>query len=111
MRLTVFVPDERIRGLLGDQLEVVDSIDKADLVIVDANTVRTSATEHRAPLTSRERQVVQLLAEGKPMKQVANLLHLSTRTVAFHKYGVMRKLGLNSSAELIRLAVAEGLVA
>jgi len=111
MRLTVFVPDEKIRGLLGDQLEVVDSIEKADLVIVDATTVRASTTEHRAQLTSRERQGVQLLAEGKPMKQVANLLHLSTRTVAFHKYGVMRKLGLNSSAELVRLAVAEGLVA
>ena len=88
----------------------MESIHKADLVILDASTVRGSL-EHRAQMTSREREVVQLLAEGKPMKEVANLLHLSTRTVAFHKYGVMRKLGLNSSAELVRLAVAEGLVA
>jgi len=109
-RLTVFVADERVRGLLGDGLEIVESIQKADLVILDAGSVR-GPSEHRAQMTSREREVVQLLAEGKPMKEVANLLKLSTRTVAFHKYGVMRKLGLNSSAELVRLAVAEGLVA
>ena len=109
-RLTVFVADVRVRGLLGEELETVDSIEKADLVILDAASVRGSS-EHRAHMTTREREVVQLLAEGKPMKEVANLLKLSTRTVAFHKYGVMRKLGLNSSAELVRLAVAEGLVA
>ena len=65
----------------------------------------------QAQLTTREREVVQLLAQGKLMKQVADLLKVSTRTVAFHKYGVMRKLGLRSSAELVRLAIAEGLVA
>jgi len=61
-------------------------------------------------LTPREREVVQLLAEGKLMKQVADLLNVSPRTVAFHKYGVMRKLGLHSSAELVRMAVSEGLI-
>ena len=72
---------------------------------------RCESDRQEAYLTSREREVVQLLAEGRPMKQVANLLNVSTRTIAFHKYGVMRKLGLNSSAELIRLAVSQGLVA
>ncbi len=73
---------------------------------------RGECEEGQSPqLTSREREVIQLLAEGRPMKQVADLLKVSTRTVAFHKYGVMRKLGLRSSAELVRLAVAEGLVA
>ena len=110
-RPTVFVPDEKIRGLLGEQFEIVEGIENADLVILDAATVRGSTPEHRAQMTTREREVVQLLAEGKPMKEVANLLKLSPRTVAFHKYGVMRKLGLSSSAELVRLAVAEGLVA
>jgi DNA-binding NarL/FixJ family response regulator len=62
-------------------------------------------------LTTREKEVVGLLAQGKLMKQVADLLNVSTRTVAFHKYGVMRKLGLHSSAELVRMAVSEGLVA
>ena len=62
-------------------------------------------------LTTREAEVIQLLAQGKLMKQVADLLHVSPRTVAFHKYGVMRKLGLRSNAELVRLALAKGLVA
>ena len=62
-------------------------------------------------LTTREREVVQLLAEGKVMKEAAVLLNVSTRTIAFHKYTVMRKLGLRSSAELVRLAIAQGLVA
>jgi DNA-binding NarL/FixJ family response regulator len=66
---------------------------------------------HPAQLTAREKEVVQLLAQGKAMKQVADQLKVSTRTVAFHKYGVMRKLGLHSSAELVRMAVSEGLVA
>jgi DNA-binding NarL/FixJ family response regulator len=61
-------------------------------------------------LTPREKQVVRLLAEGKAMKQAAAVLNVSTRTIAFHKYGVMRRLGLHSSAELIRLAVSQGLV-
>jgi DNA-binding NarL/FixJ family response regulator len=64
-----------------------------------------------AHLTTREKEVVQLLAAGKLMKQVADQLNVSTRTVAFHKYGVMRKLGLRSSADLVRMAVAQGLVA
>ena len=69
---------------------------------------RRPKTSH---LTSREREVVQLLAEGKVMKEAAVLLNVSTRTIAFHKYTVMRKLGLRSSAELVRLAISQGIVA
>jgi DNA-binding NarL/FixJ family response regulator len=70
-----------------------------------------NADGHLAHLTTREREVVRLLAQGKLMKQVAAALKVSTRTVAFHKYGVMKKLGLQSSADLVRLAVSQGLVA
>ena len=66
--------------------------------------------QDRAELTPREREVVQLLAEGRLMKEAAALLSVSTRTIAFHKYMAMRKLGIRSSAELIRRAVAEHLV-
>ena len=61
-------------------------------------------------LTPRQREVIQLLAEGKQMKQAAAMLHVSIRTIAFHKYGVMRKLQLRSSADLVRLAVSQHLV-
>jgi DNA-binding NarL/FixJ family response regulator len=56
-------------------------------------------------LSSREREIVQLLAEGKSNKQVAALLHISTRTVENHRAKVMEKLTLRSFSELVRYAV------
>lgn len=56
-------------------------------------------------LTPRQREVVQLLAEGKSMKEVANVLNVKERTVAFHKYRVMEKLNLGTSAELVQFAI------
>ena len=61
-------------------------------------------------LTPRQREVVQLLAEGRVMKEIASLLGVTPRTVAFHKYSIMRQLGLKSSAELVQYAVKHGLV-
>jgi DNA-binding NarL/FixJ family response regulator len=60
--------------------------------------------------TSRQYEVIQLLAEGKAMKEVAASLNITERTVAFHKYGVMRKLGLKTTADLIRYVVKNGIV-
>lgn len=49
--------------------------------------------------------MLQLLAEGKSMKEVASILEISTGTVAFHKYKMMEKLGLKSNAELLEYAI------
>jgi len=62
-------------------------------------------------LTDRQREVLQLLAEGKGMKQIGDILHMKTRTVAFHKYRMMEVLGAQSSAELVRYAVRNHIVA
>ena len=56
-------------------------------------------------LTFRQREVVQLLAEGKCMKEAASVLNVSTRTIAFHKYRIMKQLGLKTSADLIQFAI------
>lgn len=56
-------------------------------------------------LTPRQREVIQLLAEGKSMKEVADVLNVTPRTVAFHKYRVMDELNLNTTAELIQFAI------
>jgi DNA-binding NarL/FixJ family response regulator len=61
-------------------------------------------------LTSRQREVLQLLAEGRSMKEAAAVLHVSARTVAFHKYRMMEQLQVHSTAALIQFAVREGLV-
>jgi DNA-binding NarL/FixJ family response regulator len=62
-------------------------------------------------LTERQREILQLLAEGKVMKEIAYTLNLATRTVAFHKYRIMDVLGTKSNAELVRYAVRNHLVA
>jgi DNA-binding NarL/FixJ family response regulator len=62
-------------------------------------------------LTQRQREVLQLLAEGKVMKEVSNILHMSTRTVAYHKYRMMEVLGAKSTAELVKYAVKNHIVA
>jgi DNA-binding NarL/FixJ family response regulator len=73
-----------------------------------------SLTQQRMPghaLTDRQREVLQLLAEGKSMKEAAAILDLTPRTVAFHKYRMMEQLRLKTSAELVKFAVREGVVA
>jgi DNA-binding NarL/FixJ family response regulator len=62
-------------------------------------------------LTARQREVLQLLAEGKSMKEVAAILDLAPRTVAFHKYRMMEQLKLKTSAELVKFAMRAGVVA
>jgi DNA-binding NarL/FixJ family response regulator len=62
-------------------------------------------------LSSREREVLQLLAEGKSMKEAAALLDISPRTVEFHKYRIMELLRVKTNAELVQKAITLGLIA
>jgi len=62
-------------------------------------------------LTARQTEVLQLLAEGRLMKEVGAVLGLTTRTVAFHKYRIMEALGVKTNAELIQFAVKNHVVA
>ena len=62
-----------------------------------------------AQLTARQREVVRLLAKGHTMKEAAALLHVTPRTIAFHKYRVMEAHGLTSNAQLFRFAIQQGL--
>ena len=63
-----------------------------------------------AELTTRQREVLQLLAEGRSMKEVGSILNVAPRTVAFHKYRMMEQLRLKTSAELVQFAVKQGVV-
>lgn len=60
-------------------------------------------------LTPRQRDVLRLIVEGRRMKEIASILDLSARTVETHKYEMMRVLGVQSTAELVALAVKRGL--
>jgi DNA-binding NarL/FixJ family response regulator len=61
-------------------------------------------------LTSRQREVLQLLAEGHSMKEAAEILNVRPRTVAYHKYRIMNELGVETNAELVQYAVKSGIV-
>lgn len=76
------------------------------------STVPTSSSLTASErLTDRQREVVQLLAEGKSMKEAANLLNMTARTVAFHKYRIMKVLNLKNSAELVQYAIRNHIIA
>lgn len=76
--------------------------------LVDA--CKVAAARASDYLTARERQVVQLVAEGKSTKQIAGLLKITPKTAEFHRMRVMKKLDLHDVASLVRYAIREGLI-
>ena len=75
-----------------------------------ASLMHPAEQQPRQALTPRQREVLQLLAEGRSMKEVASVLDLTPRTVAFHKYRMMEQLGVGTTAELIQYAVKHHIV-
>ena len=71
---------------------------------------RTDQKKRIAELTSRQKEILQLIAEGKAPKEIAAMLHVSSRTVEFHKYRIMEAIGVRTIAELTRYAVNHGIV-
>jgi DNA-binding NarL/FixJ family response regulator len=84
---------------------------------LSADTIDALRWQHKAlvdeneRLTDRQREVLQLLAEGKVMKEIGGILHMTTRTVAYHKYRIMEVLGAKSNAELVKYAVRNHIIA
>jgi DNA-binding NarL/FixJ family response regulator len=74
-------------------------------ILQDPQKGRTAET-----LTSRQREVLQLIAEGRSMKEIASILNVTPRTVAFHKYQMMEHLRIRTTAELIQFAIKHNIV-
>jgi DNA-binding NarL/FixJ family response regulator len=72
--------------------------------------LRTPRQSRTKELTTRQRQVLQLLAEGHSMKEAAEILHVAVRTIAFHKYRIMEDFGLKTNSDLVRFAMREHLI-
>ena len=68
------------------------------------------AQQFSKSLTPRQREVLQLLAEGRPMKEIADILKVSEKTIMFHKYHMMESFNLKSNAELVLFALKNGLI-
>lgn len=76
----------------------------------ELKSVNHSRRDPIRKLTSRQREVLQLLAEGKSAKEVAKILYISPRTVEFHKYRIMQELGVSTSADLVQISIKHGIV-
>jgi len=74
------------------------------------NFIRNPVPAEKKQLTARQREVLQLLAEGGTLKEVAKVLGLATRTVAYHKYRLMEEHGLRTNSDLVLLALAEKVI-
>lgn len=72
------------------------------------NSIQTRVDESK--LTSRQREILQLLAEGRAVKEIANILNISTKTVEFHKYRMMADHGIQNSAALVFFAIKQKVV-
>jgi DNA-binding CsgD family transcriptional regulator len=77
------------------------------MVAADATARQRAETD---PLSEREREVLHLLALGHTNQEIADMLFISVRTAETHRAHIMRKLGLTTRAELVRYAIAEGLL-
>jgi DNA-binding NarL/FixJ family response regulator len=72
--------------------------------------IRDPRHDRAKELTQRQRQVLQLLAEGRSMKEAATVLDIAVRTIAFHKYRIMEDFGLKTNADLVRFAIRQHLI-
>jgi len=96
-----------IREVMKDRTYVTPLITRP---LVDSIVQGPLEDQPASQLTHRQREVLELLADGKSMKQAAAILHIGVRTVAFHKYRMMEQLKLRTNAELIRFAVRRHVV-
>jgi DNA-binding NarL/FixJ family response regulator len=99
---------EAIEEVLRGKVYVSPKIARAPSAVFATEAMRT---RRGSALTLRQREVLQLLAEGKSMKEAAQVLNVTPRTIAFHKYSMMEQLGLKTTAELVQHAVTLGLIA
>ena len=98
--------DRRQPGQIFDELAVLSRDEEIDELTRELPKEDPTAYDR---LTGREREVLQLLAEGNATKEIANKLHVSVSTVETHRRQVMEKLELFSVAELTKYAIREGL--
>jgi DNA-binding NarL/FixJ family response regulator len=79
--------------------------------VIEETFIRNPRALHETKqLTSRQRQVLQRLAEGKSMKEIAYILEIAHRTVRFHKYQIMEELGITTNSDLVKYAMRHGMV-
>lgn len=97
-----------VRAVLQGRKYLSSTLSRDDVTYLRRQAKKLVEEEDK--LTERQREVLQLLAEGKVMKEIGAILNMTTRTVAFHKYRIMEALGVKSNADLVRYAVRKHMV-
>jgi DNA-binding NarL/FixJ family response regulator len=92
-----------LKGLSYVAPQIQQAMDEA--FVRDPNAARRP--QH---LTDRQREVLQMFAEGRSLLEIADLLHISYRTVRFHKVRIMEELGISNNTDLVRYAVKHGMI-
>ncbi len=100
--------DQAIRAAVAGHSYITPLITK-DMLNVFLATGSDTPGE-RQSLTTRQREVLQLLAEGRTAKEIANILNISSRTVEFHKSQILTQLNLQTTADLIKYALTHGIM-
>ena len=112
--LKVDAAEELVRAIkeaLNGRLYITPSIAKdVMMVLMEGQSASAEDAVPWASLTGREREVLQLVAEGRKMAQIGEILHISPRTVERHKYNLMDKLKLRTTAELTQYAIKRGII-
>jgi DNA-binding NarL/FixJ family response regulator len=110
-----FVPKQ---AGISEMENAIDAIAKGGTYLspsVSGKVIGNESQESGTPassevLSNREREIMVLLANGKPNREIGKLLSISVRTVDTHRSNILKKLGFKTNAELVKLAIAEGLV-
>jgi DNA-binding NarL/FixJ family response regulator len=101
---------EAIRMTLNDRYYVTPLVSQAEAETYSASPDKNPAELFGAALTPRQREVLQLVAEGKSTKEISAALNISIKTVEFHRNNLMDELGVRSIAELTRYALSRGII-
>ncbi|MPN55412.1 Oxygen regulatory protein NreC [bioreactor metagenome] len=100
---------EAVKTVYNDRVYLGPSV--SDIVAkMYIHFVQQGSSPNEEKLTTREREVLMYLAEGKTNREIADLLHVSIKTVGTHRQNLMRKLGLETIADLVKYAIRKGLV-
>lgn len=106
------------RGAAAELTEAIDRVMRGGTYVSSSIAGETMISMMRNPrspqetisLTGRQREIVQLLAEGRAMKEIANILNITVSTVADHKYSAMETLQIKTNAQLVKYAIAQGMI-
>ncbi|MBS0149828.1 MAG: response regulator transcription factor [Nitrospira sp.] len=100
--------EQAIQAVLAGRSYITPLVTKEMIDVLLSKTPETP--NGTRTLTTRQREVLQLLAEGRTAKEIANLLSISSRTVEFHKSQILTQLNLQTTADLIKYALTHGIV-